>query len=76
MTFEIGSPKAVTLGQQYYNVREKPTQYNVPLHLSSCQATKEFKTNYSAVLHKIKQVAIIYDNNAIELYNNRSLSQQ
>ena len=72
----MDSPKVATFGQQY-NVKEKyrPTaSYTVHLH----KAMPGHKTiqNKNTVEYIVKRVVIIYDNNAIEPYNNRGLSQE
>ena len=67
----MGSSMVVTLGQ-HYNVRERPTVIlytYINRHAGPPDTTKT-KDN---IVHNYKGVVIIYDNNAIEPYNNRGL---
>ena len=61
----------VTLGQQY-NVGEKPTvilyTYYINLH-----ARTPYKKQKQCCSTSLNRVVIIYDNSAIEPYNNRGL---
>ena len=72
ITFEIGSPKVVTLGQQQqYNASEKPT---VTLEQYTYINRNARPPNYSkqiTVQYIIKQVVITYDKNYIEPCDNR-----
>ena len=63
----------VTLGQQY-NAGEKPT---VKLYTYiSRHAGPPNKSKQKIMQYIMKKAVIIYDNNAIEPYNNRGLGQQ
>ena len=64
----MGSPMEVTLGQQY-NVGERPT---VILYAYTSIAIPGHQTQQKqkTIQYVIKKVVIVYDNNAIEPYNN------
>ena len=64
----------VIFGQQY-NVGEKPTVMLYTYYINR-HAGPPNNTENNVVLYKVKKFGIIYDNMAIESYNNRGLGQQ
>ena len=67
----MGSPMIMTLGQQY-NVGERPTV--ILCTYINCHTRPPDITKTKQYI--IKKVVIIYDNNAIEPYNNKRGSGQ